>query len=340
MTAERAMCFELQDVVKILDPGFKLDISSLAFEEEKIHAVVGPNGSGKTTLLHILDLLEAADQGTIRFRGQRVWPSMPDADRVRRRLALVMQNPFLFAGTVFDDLAYGLRLRGLARPDISRRVSEYLARVGLTGFERRRTDELSGGEAKRVAIARAFALEADVLLLDEPTANVDRNHVQLVEQQVLGTHAERGDTIIVTTHDLDQARRLTSSIVCLVAGRVTSMPPDNVFRCEIVQNEDGAVAKLPGGPTIHVLSAERGQGYVAIHPSDILVSRGPIESSARNSFPARVVRATFDDGGVRLDMEAGVVFHVQITRTSYEKLGLRPGAMVFLTFKASSVQVL
>ena len=337
---EHAPCFELRDVVRARDPHFELTIPSLAFEVGAVHAVVGPNGSGKTTLLHMLDLLDEPTRGTILYRGRAVSPSMPDAADVRRRFALVMQDPFLFRGTVQDDLAYALRLRGAPREEIDRRVEEALAKVGLKGLERRRTSDLSGGEAKRVAIARAFVLEPDVLLMDEPTANVDRGQVHRVEDQILSAHAECGTTVIVTTHDLSQARRLTSSIVSIVGGRIASVPPDNVFHCEVARDADGTRAKLPGGLSVHIASTPEGPAHIAIHPSDIIVSLEPIDSSARNCFPARVARVTLDDGGVWLDVDAGAPFQVLITKESYDKLGLHPGAQAFLTFKASSVHVL
>lgn len=339
MGAERECCFELQDVVKQRGPHFTLSISCHRFGTGVIHAVVGPNGSGKTTLLALLDLLEAPDGGEIRYGGASV-RSTTEAVALRRRMAYVMQDPYLFRGTVLDNLTYGLKLRGLSRADARQRATRCLERMGLKGFEKRRASRLSGGEVKRVAIARALVIEPDILLLDEPTANVDRSRVHLIEDEIRRVNTEQATTVILTTHDLDQARRLTSSIVSLVAGRITSVPPDNVFHCEIARDDEGARAHLAGGPTIRLAAEVDGPTHIAIHPSDIIVSPHPLDSSALNCFPGRVTRLTSDDGGVRVDVNAGTVFHVLITQASCNRMSIAPGTEVFLTFKASSVHVL
>ena len=333
-------CFFLRDVVVPRGPHFTLSIPSYQFETGRIHAIVGPNESGKTTLLNILNLLEDPARGVVEWNGKSLSSTASEAVAARRRMAYVMQDPFLFRGTVLDNLAYGLRLRGLPRNEIASRAAACLERVGLKGFEQRKASRLSGGEAKRVAVARALVLDLDVLLLDEPTANVDRGRVRMVEDEIRRVNTERGTTVLLTTHDLDQAERLTSSIVSLVAGRITRVPPDNVFHCEIVRDGEDVRAHLPGGPTIHLVSQAEGPAHIAIHPSDIILSRHPLDSSALNCFPGHVARLTFDDGRVRVDVNAGTVFHVLITQASRSKMGIAPGTEVFLTFKASSVHVL
>ena len=339
MEAEPKPGLELRDVVRRRGPHFTLSIPGHQFDTAGIHAVVGPNGSGKTTLLDLLALLEAPDAGEIRHWGNPV-QSPSDAIATRRRMAYVTQAPYLFRGSVLDNLTYGLKLRGLTGADARQRAIQCLERMGLEGFERRRASRLSGGETKRVAIARALVLEPDVLLLDEPTANVDRSRVHLIEDEIRRVNAERATTVLLTTHDLDQARRLTSSIVSLVAGRIASVPPDNVFHCEIVHEDDVPKARLPSGPTIHLVAEVAGPAHIAIHPSEIILSPHSLDSSALNCFPGRVTRITSDDGGVRVDVNAGAVFHVLITQASCDRMGIAPGVEVFLTFKASSVHVL
>ena len=336
----RDCCLGLKEVVKQRGVHFKLSISSHHFNAGAIHAVVGPNGSGKTTLLNLLSLLDEPARGSMLFWGQPVRPASPDAVFVRRRMAYVMQDPYLFRGSVLDNLAYGLCLRGVPGAHVAQRAAICLERVGLKGFEQRQAAKLSGGETKRVAIARALVLDPEVLLLDEPTANVDRSRVKLIEDEIRRANAERGATVILTTHDLDQARRMTSRIASIVAGRITTVAPDNVFPCEIVREPDGARAHLAVGLALHVVSAREGPAHVAIDPSDIIVSLQPIDSSARNCLSGRVARVTFDDGGVRLEVDAGTVFHVLVTKASRDRMGLAPGVEVFLTFKASSVHVL
>ncbi len=333
-------CISLAEVVLDRGAHFKLAIGQLSFAAGAIHAVVGPNGSGKTSLLRLVGLLDSPTGGRIEFAGEAAQVGRGDATRQRRRMGFVMQDPYMLRGTVLDNVAYGLKLRGVGRAEARERVGACLARLGLEGFEARKAGALSGGEAKRVALARALVLEPEVLLLDEPTANVDRGQVRRVEDEIRRAQQERGATVILTTHDLDQARRLTDSITSLVSGRIVPAPPDNVFHCDVVLDERGASATLPNGPTIALVADAAGPAHLAIHPSDIILSREPFDSSARNCLPARVARVTHDHGGVRVDADAGVVFHVQITPASCEEMGIRPGAEVYLTFKASSVHVL
>jgi len=255
-------------------------------------------------------------------------------------MAYVKQDPYLFRGTVAGNLAYGLHLRGVAKGEVRARVAEALAQVGLAGFEDRDARKLSGGEAKRVAIARALALKPEVLLLDEPTANVDRSRVRMVEEQVHRANQEDRTTVILTTHDLNQARRLTDSVVALVDGKLAPVPPDNVFHCEVVCGPDGPRAELPGGVAFQLLAGEPGPAHVAIDPEDIVVSLAPVDSSARNCFSGRVTRIATQGVGVMLDVDVGVELHVQVTRASCMAMGLTPGRDVHVTFKASSVHVL
>jgi tungstate transport system ATP-binding protein len=203
---------------------FTLSIEQLDFQPGRIYLLAGPNGAGKSTLLQLLGLLLPPDRGEICFAGTAV-QGAAQRQRLRRQVTLVEQSPFLFDGTVYDNLAFGLRLRDIRGDLQRRRIESALEKVGLEGFESRPARALSGGEARRVALARAMVLRPKVLLLDEPTAGLDRDSLPLFESCLAALPAE-GVTVIISTHDADQIRRLRGKVLRLEAGRL--MSPESV----------------------------------------------------------------------------------------------------------------
>ena len=147
--------------------------TSIRVDQGEVFALIGPTGAGKTTLLRLIDLLEAPTSGRIYFDGIDVTESRGLRFEVRRRMAFVLQKPVVFNMSVYDNIAYGLKWRGKKRGYIAEKVHSILEMVDLTPYKNRNARTLSGGEAQRVAIARAIAIEPEVLLLDEPTANLD-----------------------------------------------------------------------------------------------------------------------------------------------------------------------
>jgi tungstate transport system ATP-binding protein len=199
---------------------FNLSIEHLDFRPGRIYLLAGANGAGKSTLLHLLAQLLPPDRGEIRVEGTAVRCGS-DRQRLRRQITLVEQAPFLFEGTVYDNLAFGLRLRNVRRDLQRRRIASALEAVGLQGFDLRRARALSGGEARRVALARAMVLRPKILLLDEPTAGLDRDSLPLFENCLASLPSE-GVTVILSTHDADQSRRLQGEVLRLEAGRLAS----------------------------------------------------------------------------------------------------------------------
>jgi len=200
------------------DGAFALSISRLDFEPGRIYMLAGPNGAGKSTLLHLLALLLPPDRGAIIFDGSTV-DGAAQRQQLRQRITLVEQSPYLFDTTVYDNLAFGLRLREV-RGDLQRhRIARALGSVGLEGFESRQARALSGGETRRVALARAMVLRPKVLLLDEPTEGLDQRSLPLFEE-CLAALPGKGVTVIISTHDNDQQRRLQGEVLHLEAGRL------------------------------------------------------------------------------------------------------------------------
>ncbi|MBW2510455.1 MAG: ABC transporter ATP-binding protein [Deltaproteobacteria bacterium] len=193
----------LKDIRVTLGQNFSLSVESLVLEPHRIYALTGPNGAGKSTLLRVMALLLSPQAGTIEFAEG----DSRDLARQRQRVTLVEQTPYLFEGSVTDNLNFGLKLRGINSKERSERIRATLAIVGLEGFEHRRAKELSGGEVQRVALARALVLKPELLLLDEPTANIDSNSLQAYEALLSGL-PEYGVTVVFSTHDPSQSKRL------------------------------------------------------------------------------------------------------------------------------------
>jgi tungstate transport system ATP-binding protein len=217
----------LKNIRVTLGESFSLSIENLALQPQRIYALTGPNGAGKSTLLRIMALLLSPQSGTVEFTG-----SAPrDLDRQRQKVTLVEQTPYLFNSSVADNLSYGLKLRGINSRERSDRIRATLAIVGLEGFEQRQAKELSGGEVQRVALARALVLKPELLLLDEPTANIDSNSLQSYESLISGL-SEYGATVVFSTHDPSQARRLGEEILRIENGRLLNgshRGPNDVF---------------------------------------------------------------------------------------------------------------
>jgi len=322
-----------------------LDIARLDLSPGRVTAVVGPNGAGKTTLLRVLGFLLQPTSGTVEFAGRPVVYREPDLIAVRRQTTVVAQTPLLFHRSVHANVAYGLRAR---RRAVDSRVESALAAVGLApvglapagiaGFARRPAWKLSGGEMQRVAIARALAIDPPVYLLDEPTGNIDRQHVPIVESLItqLGAAAK---TVVFTTHNFAQAYRLADTLISLTDGHVAPFPLVNVLRGTTVQMHghnfflnEALRIEIPDGVEART---------IAIDPDAIIVSREALHSSARNCFAGHIRKVEHDArGGLLLTVDCGHAFVARITRHSYEEMAFNVGTGVYLTFKASAIHTL
>lgn len=174
-------------------------------------------------MLRILNLLTPPDGGKITYNGRDVSANGAARLSLQRRMTLVFQKPLLFKASVRENVAYGLKARGLKRKEIIRKVDSLLRQVGLLELAERRAETLSGGEAQRVALARAVACEPDLLLLDEPTANLDPANVALMEKLVLQLNRSTHMTIVMVTHNIFQARRIADRVIFLYEGRIVEM---------------------------------------------------------------------------------------------------------------------
>ncbi|HEX2710053.1 MAG TPA: ABC transporter ATP-binding protein [Candidatus Deferrimicrobium sp.] len=211
--------YRLRSVTKRYGSNVAVDIDALTIAAGRLYTLTGANGAGKSTLLGILAFLLPPTTGEIFYAGERIdWKS--DIVRKRRRkVTLLHQSPYLFGGTVSRNVAYGLSARGIAEETTRRAVDRALETVGLDRFRDRDARELSGGEAQRVAMARALVLDPEVLLLDEPLANIDRETTGLLEM-VIASLPSRGTTVVMTTHEPDPPGRLRGGSIVLEGGKI------------------------------------------------------------------------------------------------------------------------
>jgi len=349
---------EVQNLCKEY-PGKKVlrDVN-LRIQNGEIFAVIGPNGAGKTTLLRLLALLDEPSSGIISFDGVRVDYSAKSRLALRRRMGMVFQQTVLFNVSVFDNVAYGLEIRGENRRSIEKRVKETLELVRLAGFEHKNALSLSGGEAQRVALAQALVVEPELLLLDEPTANLDPRSVSIIEEVLSWVNRERKVTLVMTTHNMPQAESLADRVAFLLDGKIEGIGTaqevfgapskqlmdfarlENVFSGDSIILEEGtSIVDIGNGMQIEAAVRKSGRATVFVRPEDIILSEKPIVSSARNMFKGRVVGISDMGPLVKLRVDAGKEFVVQITKRSFNDMRLNVGSEAFLNFKASSVQV-
>ncbi len=331
------MPFVLQHVEVRYGDRTALTVQDLAIRPGSITAVMGPNGAGKTTFLKILAGLVDPAQGVLTYRGEPVAPD--SVTQLRQKVCLVHQTPLLFNTAVHENVAFGLKARRFPKAEIERAVSQALDLVGCAELKKRRARELSGGEVKRVAIARALVLDPEVLLLDEPLANVDQTTATTLEE-VFRAIRERGQTLIFSTHDPRLAHRLAREVVVLIDGHLSPSPYENLFTGRLLT--DGEMTWFDTGKVrIAVPPGLSDTGHISIGSDEILVSRQPLQSSARNVLQGRLIRIEeHSEGVLNVGVEAGEPFTVRLTQQSFQDLGLSIGAPVYLTFKSTAVNPL
>ncbi len=215
------MLFEAAKLTRTFKGREILNLSQFKLEKGKIYALIGANGAGKTTLLNLLALLDKPTSGQLFFCGQEVQYNRQQLLHLRRRIVLVDQHPILFTGPVWKNVEFGLKVRGIAKKIRRERTEEVLALVGMEEFYLADAHKLSGGESKRIALARALVIEPEVLLCDEPTANVDAENQEIILQILKRINRKKQTSILLATHYLSQSRRLAHHTLLLEHGALS-----------------------------------------------------------------------------------------------------------------------
>ncbi len=196
---------------------------SLAVNEGDILGIIGPSGAGKTSLLRVINLLDRPDAGQVCVEDADLWAS-PRLE-LQRSMAMVFQKPLPFSRSVYDNIAYGMKLRGRPRAEINAAVGDALKLLDMQGKEWQYARSLSGGEAQRLAFARAYVLKPQLLLLDEPTANLDPANASIMERAIRDINQRYGTTVILVTHNMHQARRLANKTAFMMDGELVELRP-------------------------------------------------------------------------------------------------------------------
>jgi tungstate transport system ATP-binding protein len=274
--------YQIRDLKHCYDQKVVLDIDSLKIEAGIILGLTGPNGSGKSTLLKLLGFTAKPTRGKILFKGR---VAEPFSNQVRFRVTLLPQDPYLMKRSVYRNIAYGLCLHG-KRDNLKESVHEALKRVGLAfkEFSKRQWNELSGGEAQRVALAARLALRPEVLLLDEPTANVDSQSSILIKHAALEFRKEYGTTLIVSSHDHEWLDEMCDHVVCLFKGRISGKNRDNIVFGPFYDSDKSYCKKvLADGQLLVIPSSAEYPAVARIDPDTIIIT--PVNRLPSTSHP-------------------------------------------------------
>ena len=343
---------ELRHVRKRFGATVPVDDVSLAIEAGEFFTFLGPSGSGKSTLLRIVAGLEQADAGQVLLRGRDVGEVPP----WRRHLGMVFQQYANFPHmNVAQNVAYGLRRRGLSRAEIQARVAELLDLVGLAGFEGRGVTQLSGGEQQRVAIARALAPRPELLLLDEPLAALDEKIRREMQGELTGIQEATGTTFVYVTHDQEEALTMSDRIAVLNRGRCVQVDePERIFQhprtrfvagffrgCNVLDariEPDGGVALILAG---HRLPFEKGDGLdgpraVALRGESLLL--GDQVKGADLVLPARLEKITYR--GIYRDYRLRLDDGQELSATLTQRLPIAEGSRVEIGILADEIVLL
>lgn len=339
---------------------FVLDVPSIEAPAGSTLALLGPSGCGKTTLLRLLGLLEVPDSGRVLIGGV---PGGPRSRDLRLEMAAVFQRPYLFKGSVGENVGFGLVVRRIAAAERGRRVREALERVGLGGFEGRSALALSGGEAQRVSLARALVLEPRVLLLDEPLASLDPLLKRQLTRDFASILHDSAVTVVYVTHDQDEALVVADHIAVMNEGRIVTfgsaqevaaiaedewtaafLGVEAAAEAVVLSSSDGLSVADANGVTLSVAGdLEPGaQILVSVRPEDVLLFESDAElpvTTARNRIHVRVRCVEPLGPSLRIGLDAGGMgLASTVSRAAAAELGLVPGKEVIAVFKATATR--
>lgn len=334
---------------------------NLTVERGEVFALIGPTGAGKTTLLRLLNLLDLPRSGKIYYQGVDTAESAGRRAELRRRMAFVFQKPVVFDMNVYDNIATGLKWRKEKKSEIQKKVDRILEMVDLSDYRQRRARTLSGGEVQRVAIARAVVSEPELLLLDEPTANLDPASSMRTEALITDIIRHYNTTIIMATHDMAQGQRLADRVGVMLEGEILQsgdwrqvfnspqnedvanfVGVENIIEGTVASSQDEIVSIKAGGNEIQAVSdypvgKEVG---VCIRPEDITLAKKRLSTSARNSFAGQIKKIVSFGVLARVEIDCGFPLVALVTKRSAEEMGLERGKQIYASFKATAVHVI
>ena len=338
-----------------------LDISELTVEKGRILALIGPNGAGKSTLLLTMAGLLKTSQGTIYYQGVPI-DSSASRSAMRRSISVVFQEPLLLNTSVYKNIALGLKFRHLTGSEIEKSVEESLDYFGISSLATRSAKTLSGGEAKRVSLARAFALKPEVIMMDEAFNSLDPPTRETLMDDLRNILEKTKITAVLALHDREETLRLAQNVTVMAEGKIIQSgttaeifnQPDSEFVANFVGTEtilEGNVKRCNAG--LMEISVDGkiieavgnflpGQNvYCCIRPENITVLPAIAEkTSARNVFEAKIQKIIRQAFFYKMILDCGFLVVAYITVSSCDELGICEGSMVVVSFKATAVHVM
>lgn len=324
--------YQLKNITVNYQHNVVLDIAELIIPQGKCSVLLGENGAGKSTLLTLLACLSVPNKGSLDVLNQAI--ELPLSSNLRQKIGFVEQHPYLLSGTVEYNLKLTLKLQGIPSTKHDNLIQRALEQTKTIHLAKKLTNTLSGGELKRVAIARSIVYQPDILLLDEPFSHLDQRHIQLLEEFIVNFAKQENKTIIFSSHDRLQGMALADNIINLVAGKITASPLLNVFHGSLSDHLFDT-----GKLQFHTISTQINAHHIAIDPREIIISAQALQSSMRNCFSGRLILIAEEEESVRLTVDCGESFHVLISPESLKNLNLSLGMHVFLSFKSTAVTV-
>jgi molybdate transport system ATP-binding protein len=341
--------------VVVRRPAHTLDVRVSA-ERGDVLAVIGPNGVGKSTLVRALAGLVSLDEGRVVCDGE-TWDAAPGGVRMearRRGVGMVFQQGLLFPHlTATENVAYGLRSRGTKRRDAEQEARSWLARLGVEDLADRRPGQLSGGQAQRVAVARALAARPRLLLLDEPLSALDVGVAMALRIELARHLADFGGVSVLVTHDALDAMTVATRVLVLDDGRVAQLgTPAEVARRPATDHvarlvglnvlrgtSDGTSIRLRDGGVLVSSTPARGDVSACFPPTAVTLTVGEPGGSARNRWSGTVTTVAPHGSAVRVHVDAAGGLIADVTPASAAQLRLAPGAAVWATVKATEISV-
>ncbi|MBK5100602.1 MAG: ABC transporter ATP-binding protein [Desulfobacteraceae bacterium] len=335
------MLFEIRDLTKVFGDRTVLDIRELDFEKGIIYSLLGPNGSGKTTLLEILSLLERPTTGKIRYNGKDIGFTGNNLTSLRREIVMVQQNPVLFTTTVYKNLEFGLKVRGIPKKERKKIVARSLELVGMTDFMAEEAHKLSGGETQRVAIAQALTCSPKVMFFDEPTSNVDVENQIAIERMLMEINTQEEISVIFTTHNLVQASKLSHKVISLFEGRTVPSIFENIFSGKIAKDPNGdSSCLIQDKITLYLKTEKTGNVRLSIDPLRVALLSDRDILNEKNVFRGRVIQLTDAHDQVRTVVDIGIPLNILVARDRLRKEPVFIGDEVNIICPEDAAQIL
>ncbi len=337
-----------------------LDIPQLIIQESEVLILLGPNGAGKSTLLQVIAGLKKEHLPSVRFSR-----SKPSTElEYRRRVSTVFQSPLLLSDTVENNIASGLRFRGVARTEIDRRVRNWMERLHIAHLAKRRSDSLSGGEAQRVSLARAFCLQTDLICMDEPFSALDTPTRQALLEDLRSIFREIKQTCCFVTHDLEEALAIGDRVAVLFSGKMhqidtvqqvflhPSTPEtaafvgvETIIPGKVISQEHDLLQVQVNGSTLEAAGDQPvgSDVFLCLRPEDVTLfpeNSSRERSSARNQLQCTVLRLTNQGPFMRVHLDAGFPLNALITRPSAQEMNLVPGVRLVAAFKSTAIHLI